>query len=129
MNKLLACLVAVAAISMTANESQAQCYRGGSGFSIGVGNGFNSGFGFNNFNRGYGRSVGGLSISVGNGGFGGFGVPYGGINRGFYGGGVPYYAARPAYVAPVYRGGFYGGGGGVYRGGGFYGGGRGCGGW
>jgi len=128
MNKLLACLAAVVAISMTANESQAQCYRGGSGFSIGVGSGFNN-FGYSNFNRGYGRSVSGLSISIGNGGFG----PYGGfapVNRGFYGG-VPYYAARPVIVpvAPVYRGGgFYGGGGyyGGYRGGGYR---PGCGGW
>ncbi len=120
MNKLLACLIAVVAVSLSSEESNAQCYRGGSGFSIGVGSGFNN-FGYGNFNRGFGRPVGGLSISVGNGGFGGFGVP---INRGFYGGGVPYYAARPAFVPvqPVYRGGYYGGGG--FYGGGY---GRGCG--
>jgi len=107
MNKLLACLVAVAAISLSANESQAQFYRGGSGISIGIGNGFN-GVGFNSFNRGFGRPVSGFNLSIGNAGFaprGGF-VP---INRGFYGRGVPFYAARPVIVpvAPIYRGGFH----------------------
>ena len=120
MHKFFACLIAFAAISIFAGESQAQHFQrgfyGGRGVSVG----------FNSFNRGFGGFGGsGISISVGNRGFGGFPV-----NRGFYGGGVPYYVARPVvpvYRAPVYGGGFYGGG--VYRGGGFYGGGyrRGCG--
>lgn len=123
MNKIIACLVAVAAISITAGESQAQFYRGGSGISIGIGSGFNSGFGYSNFNRGFNRS--GVSISVGNGfnRYGGFGGGYGYApvyrGGGFYGGGVRY--ARPVYSAPVYRGGGYYGGG-AYRG-------RSCGGW
>lgn len=125
MYKLIALLVAVTAVSLSAQESQAQCYRGGSGFSIGVGN-FNRGFGYGGFGGvPYGRSVGGLSISVGNGFGGGFGPGFGGGFGGVYGRpvggfyGSPY--ARPV-VVPVTRG-YYGGG--VYRGG--YG--RSCGGW
>jgi hypothetical protein len=111
MNKLFACLIAVAAVSLTAGETQAQHFHrggfGGSGFGISVGNGFNN-FGYNNFRGGYGRSFGGVSVNVGNRGF----VPY---NRGFGGGFVapvyvPRQAYRPVYAAPVYRGGFYGGG-------------------
>ncbi|QEG24263.1 hypothetical protein [Mariniblastus fucicola] len=122
MYKLLACLVAVAAISLTAGESQAQFYRGGSGISIGIG-GVNGGIGYSSFNRGYGRSVSGLSINLGNGGFspyGGFAPVYrGGYGGGFYGAGRPVVVARPVVqVAPVYRGGYYGG----HRGGGYYGG-------
>ena len=78
MYKLLACLVAVAAISFAAEESHAQFYRG-SGFSSGFG-----GVGFNSFNRGFGGSGfnrGGISINLGGGGF----------NRGFYGGGRSFY--------------------------------------
>ena len=94
--------------------------------------GFHGGGGYSNFNRGYGRSVGGLSINIGNGGYGHYGG-FSPVNRSFYGGGIPYYVARPAFVpvVPVYRGGFYGGGGhyGGYRGGGYGGGGyRNCGG-
>ena len=116
MNKLFACLVAVAAMSFSAGETQAQNFHrggfGGSGFSISIGNGFNNGFnrGFNNFNNFGGFHGGrGVSVNVGNRGF----VPYGG---GF---GVPVYSARSVYrpvyrSVPVYGGGFYGGG---YRGG------------
>ena len=122
MSKFIACLVAVAAISLTAGESQAQYYRGG-GFGYG---GFNSGFGgFNSGFGGFGRS--GISISVGNRGFGGYG---GGFNRGFnsgfggfnsgFGGG--YYApVRRVSYSPVYSRGYYGGGR-SYYGGGFRGG-------
>lgn len=133
MYKLIACLVAVTAISLSAQESQAQFYRGGSGISIGVGN-FNRGFG-GGFGVPYGRSVGGFSLSIGNGGFVGpgfVGPGIGGFGGGF-GGGYGYgrpvggFYARPVVVpvAPVYRGGGYYGGG-FYRG---YGGGRSCGGW
>ena len=123
MNKFLACLVAVAAISLTAQESQAQFYRGGSGISIGIG-GVGGGFGYNSFRAPYGR-VGGVSIRVGN-GFGPVGGFYGGgfAPRGFYGAPV---IARPIVVPayrpvyrPVYVGGFYRGYGGGYRS---------CGGW
>ena len=93
----------------TAQESQAQFYRGGSGFSIGFGTGGFGGYG-GGFNRG---------------GFGGFNS----FNRGFGGGGFGYSSYRPVYRTysrPVYGGGF--GGGGFYGGGrSFYGGGRGCG--
>ena len=131
MYKLIACLVAVTAVSLSAEDSQAQCYRGGGGISIGVGN-FNRGFG------GYGAPIGragGFSLSIGNGGFVGPGFG-GGFAPGFVGGygrpaggfyGSPYAVSGVVVpVAPVYRsGGFYGGG--AYRG---YGGGyRSCGGW
>ncbi len=107
MNKLLVCLIAALAIGMMAEESNAQFYRGGSGFSVGFGNGFNS-FGRSGFNRGFGRSSfggfggSGVRINVGGGGFNQFG----GFNRGFYGGGVPYRSYRPVYRSS----GFYGGG-------------------
>ena len=113
MIKFIACLVAVAAISLTTGETQAQFYRGGSGVSIGFGGGgFNRGF--SSFNRGFNRS--GVSINIGNGfnrGFGGYG--YSPVYRGggFYSSGVRY--ARPVYYSPVYRGGGYYGGG-AYRG-------------
>ena len=107
MTKFIACLVAVAAISLTAQESQAQFY-GGRGISIGIGGGGFGGGGFGGYGgRGFGSPYyGGRSFGVSS------------FNRGFGGGG--YYS--PRYVArPVYYGGgsnFYRGGGGYYRGGG-----------
>lgn len=118
MKKFLACLIAVAAVSVFAGESNAQYYHRGFAPRTGVSIGFNSGF--NNFGYGRGFRTSGVSINIGNRGFGGFPV-----NRGFYGG-VPFYAARPVvpvYRVPVYRAPVYGGG---FYGGGFYGG-RGCG--
>jgi len=97
--------IAVATLFVgTAQESQAQFYRGGSGFSISVGNfgggfgGFNRGYGgFNSFNRGFGGSS---------------------FNRGFGGGGFGYSSFRPVYRSyrPVYGGGFNSFGGGFGRG-------------
>lgn len=102
-------VIAVATLFVgTAQESQAQFYRGGSGISIGFGSGF-GGYG-GGFNRGFG-------------GFNSFNS----FNRGFGGGGFGYSSYRPVYgrsfATPVYGGGrsFYGGG----RS--FYGGGRSCG--
>lgn len=107
-------VIAVATLFVgTAQESQAQFYRGGSGFSIGIGTGGFGGFGGGGFGPGfYGRPVGGF----GGGGFGGYGVRPG-VSFG-------YSSFRPVYgnsfARPV-----YGGGRNFYRGGG----GRGCGGW
>ena len=105
MNKFIACLVAVAAIAFTAQESQAQCYGGGRGISIG----------FSNFGGGYGGGFG--SSYYGGRSFGGVGVGFNSFGGGgFYGGSR--YVARPVY-APVYRAPVYRsyGGGGFYRGG------------
>ena len=92
----------------TAQESQAQFHRGGSGISIGIGSGFG---GFGGYGGGFNR------------GFNNFNS----FNRGFGGVGVGYSSFRPVYrtyARPVYGGGgFYGGGRSVY------GGGRSCGGW
>ena len=95
-------IIAVATLLIApAQESQAQCYRGGSGVSIGIGSGF-----------------------------GGFGGGFNSFNRGFGGVGIGYSSFRPVYgrsfVAPVYGGGF-GGGRGFYGGGRSFYGGRGCG--
>ena len=95
-------IIAVAMLFLgTAQESQAQFYRGGSGFSVGFGSGF-GGYG-GGFNRG---GFGGFN-SFNRGGFnrGGFNS----FNRGFGGGGFRYSSYRP-----VYSGGrsYYGGRGG-----------------
>ena len=94
-------IIAVAMLFLgTAQESQAQFYRGGSGFSVGFGSGF-GGYG-GGFNRG---GFGGFN-SFNRGGFNSF-------NRGFGGGGFGYSSYRP-----VYSGGrsFYGGGRSYYGG-------------
>lgn len=104
MKQFVILLAAIAMIGFVTSESHAQYYRGGSGFSIGIGSGY-GGFGGGGFNRGYG-----------------------GFNRGFGGYGGSYY--RPVYRSyGGYGGGFsrgYGGYGGGYSRS-FYGGGRGCG--
>ena len=113
MKFFVALVIAVAVTFVSAAEqSHAQFYRGGSGFSVGFNRGFGGyggGFnrGFSSFNRGFGGFGGG---------FGGYG---GGFNRGF---GVSSF--RPVYSGfsrPVYNRSYYGGG----RS--FYGGGRSCG--
>lgn len=108
-------VIAVATLFVsTAQESQAQFYRGGSGFSISVGNG-----GFGGFGGGFGPGFYRAPIGGFGGGFGGYGVRPG-VSFG-------YSSFRPVYghsfARPVY--GVYGGGRNFYRGGG----GRGCGGW
>lgn len=111
MKRFVAVIAVVAAMCVfTSQESQAQFYRGGSGISIGIGNG-----GFGGFNRGFGGYGGGFNRGFG----GGFGAPIygGGFNRS-----VAVTSFRPSYNRSVYRPSFnrsFGGGG--------FGGGRGCG--
>ncbi len=101
MKRFAILVVAVFAVALMENQSEAQFYGGrgfgGSGFAISVGSGgFNRGFG--GFNRGFG----GVGFSSGfNRGFGGF--------NSF---GPSYY--RPSYYRPSYGRSFYGGG---FRGG------------
>ena len=102
--KRLVTLLAVVAVTFvfTSQESQAQFYRGGSGFNLSIGTGgFNNGFGgFNN--RGFGGS------------------PYygGGFNRGSSFG---YSSFRPSYGRSYYQPSrsYYRGGKSFNRGGGF----------
>ena len=105
MKRFVAVVAVLAAmIVFTSQESQAQFYRGGSGFSVGFGSG-----GFGGFNRGFGGF---------NRGFGGFGSPIygGGFNRGFGGSSIGFSSFRPSYsYRPSYGRSF--GGGGFYRGG------------
>jgi hypothetical protein len=94
-------IIAVATLFLgTAEESQAQFYRGGSGFSISVGNG-----GFGGFGPGFGGFGPGFYGARPIGGFGGFGVPVGfgrpGVSFG-------YSNFRPVYgrsfATPIYGG-------------------------
>ena len=106
MKRFAILVMAVFAVALMENQSEAQFYGGrgfgGSGFGISIGTGgFNRGFG--GFNRGFG----GVGFSSGfNRGFGGYG-------GGFNSFGPSYYRSyRPSYG---YGRSFYGGGG--YRGG------------
>ena len=55
MKQFVILLAAIAMIGFMSSESQAQFYRGGSGFSISIGSGFGGGgFGRGGFNRGFG---------------------------------------------------------------------------
>ena len=102
MKRFAILVVAVFAVALMENQSEAQFYGGrgfgGSGFSIGFGTGgFNRGFGgFNSFNRGYG------GFNSFNRGFGGFGGGY--SYRPTY-----YRSYRPSYSRSYYGGGFRGG--------------------
>jgi len=93
MNKLFACMIAAAVMTVSAGDAEAQYRYGGgrSGFGIsigsgfgGYGGGFNRGFYGSGFNRGFGGS--GIGISV-NSFRPSYGRSFGG--GGFYGGGVP----------------------------------------
>ena len=93
MKSALALLVAMGVMAFASpQEAQAQFYRGGSGFAISVGSGFNRGFG--GFNSGFGGFNSGFN-SFNRGGFNSF-------NRGF--GGSSYY--RPSYGRSYGGGGF-----------------------
>ena len=109
MKRLVTAIAVFAAMLMfTSQESQAQFYRGGSGFNISIGSG-----GYGGFNRGYG------GYSGFNRGFGGFNSPYyGGLNRGVS---IGYNSFRPSYGRSYYQPSrsYYRGGGGHYRGGGY----------
>ena len=64
MKQFVILLAAVAMIGFMSSESQAQYYRGGSGFSLSIGSGYGGFGGYGGgFNRGisygYGRSYGG----------------------------------------------------------------------
>ena len=96
MKQFVILLAAVAMIGFMSSESQAQYYRGGSGFSLSIGSGY-GGFGGGGFNRGFGGGGfygGSVYRPVYRGGYGG-GYCGGGFNRGysygrsgsFYGGG------------------------------------------
>ncbi len=93
MNKILACLIAIAAISFTAQESQAQLFRARSGASFSVGRGFGNGFRSPNVGRSYNNAA--RSNSFRGYGYGrGFGTGGGGFGQ----------TVHPVVIDPFYNG-------------------------
>ena len=91
MNKSFACLIAIAAISFTAQESQAQFFRGRSGASLSNGRGFGNGYRSSNVGRSYNNAVRSNTFN----GYGrGFTPGVGGFGR----------TVHPIVIDPFYEG-------------------------